>query len=293
MIEFTPWDDGGGGLRMGLSPLAADRWLQRPHDWAARLQQRQLLLQSRRHEVFARLPGSHVDDAQMEVAALIHASADPANGIPEHEINRVASTVGADAGLPADACFLRAGLSVCEDLCVLLPSGDDYRLHSALLCAPSFWFLQQKLGLSLPGIHAPVVGLEEKLGARIRAFLANLPPERVFTRGNWHLHNTGEQFHPHPDDWTKAHTLTPDNIGQRLWLRCERQTLRKLTHSGAILFTILVYVNPLAELALHPTLARELWRAYMNMPTAERDARHFAAFNAPLQQCLERVTLPI
>ncbi len=291
MIEYTPWDDGGGGVRMGLTPITTDRWLQQPHDFIARLQQRRVLVQYRMNDVFARLPGDQTDRALEEVAALINAAAEPARAGADAEIAQSPSPLRPDAGASAqaNARFLSAGLNACEDLCVLLPDGDDYRLHAALLCAPSFWFLQQKLGLPLLGIHAPVAALEQKIGARIRAFLRNMPTDRVFARGNWHLHNTADLFHPQPDDWTKARALTAENIAQRLWLRCERQTLRKLAHSHAILFTILVYVNPLAELALRPELAQQLWRAYANMPQEEREARHFAAFGAQLQAWVQQL----
>ncbi len=298
MIEYTPWDDGGGGVRMGLTPIAAEHWLQQPHDYIARLQQRRMLAQNRRNEVFARLPGDQTDQALEEVAALINAAAGPAFASADRGGAQSAAPLRSDVSddapantrsVRADTRFLSAGLGVCEDLCLLLPDGDDYRLHAALLCAPSFWFLRQKLGLPLAGIHAPVTALEQKIGARIRAFLRNMPPDRVFTRGNWHLHNTADLFHPHPDDWTKAHTLTAENIGQRLWLRCERQTLRKLAHCQAILFTILVYVNPLTELARRPELAQQLLRAYANMPPEERQARHFAEFGTQLQAWVQRL----
>ena len=291
MIEYTPWDDGGGGVRMGLTPIDADQWLQRPHDYQTRLQQRRMRVQQQLNDVFARLPDHQTDVALDAVAVLIDAANGRAPDTADHVLAQTAAMQPAAAGgsARATARFLSAGLGVCEDLCVLLPDGDDYRLHAGLLCAPSFWFLRQKLGLPLIGVHAPVAALEEKIGARIRAFLRNMPAERVFTRGNWHLHNTPELFHPQPDDWTKAHTLTAENIGQRLWLRCERQTLRKLADSQAILFTILVYVSPLAQLAQRPELARLLWHAYTNMPAQERDARHFTDFAAPLQAWLQQL----
>ncbi len=62
-------------------------------------------------------------------------------------------------------------------------------------------------------MHAPVAGLEQAIGARIRAFMRQLPPGRIFERGNWHLHTTGELHHPAPDDWTRAHGLDAGDIG--------------------------------------------------------------------------------
>ncbi len=286
-VEYSPWMDGAGGVRMGLQPLAESDWLRRPNDAAARLAERHALVATRLPEVWARTPGPAVDAAIAATATLLAGAA--------HASGRTLPAAPGDTAIPealaalpgCDRALLGAGLQVCEDLCVLLPSGPDHVLHAALLCAPSFWRLHEKLGQPLPVVHGPVAGLEAKLGARIRAFLQNLPANRVFTRGNWHLHTTGERFHPAPDDWTRARGLAAADIAARLWLRCERQTLRRVPGSEALLFTILVYVQPLAALAAQPALAHGIWDAWMAMPADEREARHFSELAAPLRQWLD------
>ncbi len=303
-FEYTPWIDGAGGVRMGLQPLAEQDWLQQPADMAIRLAERRHLVATRRDAVWGRTPGRDVDAALAATAKLLAASARPLAA------RRPTSNHGADDAAPArtlaatdaggkagvtsagdDHDFLAAGLQVCEDLCVLLPAGDgerdDHVLRAALLCAPSFWRLHDKLGQPLPSVHAPVEGLEAKIGARIRAFLHNLPEGRLFTRGNWHLHTTGERFHPAPDDWAQAQALHADEIADRLWVRCERQTLRRVPGSRALLFTILVYIQPLAALATRPALAHALWDAYIAMPEDERISRHFNELSVPLRAWLD------
>lgn len=282
-VEYSPWMEGAGGVRMGLQPLAEAEWLQRPADAAARLAERRALVATNLPAVWGRSPGRAVDAAIAATAALLTARAQPSTpaATPAALPDGLAGIAGCDRDL------LAAGLGVCEDLCVLLPDGPDPVLHAALLCAPSFWRLHEKLGQPLPVVHGPVAGLEAKLGDRIRAFLRNLPADRVFTRGNWHLHTTGARFHPSPDDWTRVRDLGAHDIAQRLWLRCERQTLRRVPGSEALLFTILVYVQPLADLAAQPALAHGLWDAWMGMPEDERNARHFSEVSAPLRQWLD------
>ena len=256
---------------MGLRPVAADDWLRRPADAEAQLDAKRYLVQQHLEQVYARLPDARTDVAIAETVALLRA----AQGDARTELD--------------DAPLVASGLAVCEDLCVLLPDDGDYVLHAALLCAPSFWRLREKIGQPLSGAHGPVAGLEDKIGQRIRDFLRNLPPDRIFTRGNWHLHNTAARFHPQPDDWTRAHTLSADNIATRLWVRCERQTLRKLP-SGALLFTILVYIEPLHAFTHAPALAEGLWQAYLSMPENERAARHFDDVKQPLRRWLDTLT---
>ena len=43
-----------------------------------------------------------------------------------------------------------------------------------------------------------------------------------------------------------------------MWLRVERQTLRKLPQTGAIAFTVRILQCPLAQLAASPALNRQL-----------------------------------
>ena len=54
--------------------------------------------------------------------------------------------------------------------------------------------------------------------------------------------------------WRTAHdaTITEQNAGERLFLRVERQTLRRLPDSGAVLFGIRVHVYPLADAVTTP-----------------------------------------
>ena len=78
--------------------------------------------------------------------------------------------------------------------------------------------------------------------------MAQLTPGRIFGRCNWFITPT--------DVWrwvagrpkqAFAH-VTPANAGETLFVRCERQTLRRLPMTGAIVFTIGVYLSPLGRL---------------------------------------------
>ena len=52
-----------------------------------------------------------------------------------------------------------------------------------------------------------------------------------------------------PPERAFAH-VTADNAGSTLFVRSERQTLRRLPQTGAILFTIGIYVSPLRDISL-------------------------------------------
>ena len=51
-----------------------------------------------------------------------------------------------------------------------------------------------------------------------------------------------------------------------MWLRVERQTLRRLPRSGAVLFTIRTYITPIATVLVDQESADAMWAAVDAMP---------------------------
>jgi dimethylamine monooxygenase subunit A len=108
-------------------------------------------------------------------------------------------------------------------------------------------------------VHAPVAHYAEELGGRVDRFFDRLAPGKPVRRRNLSLWPAcllwvptsridGELWDPPSND--------PAVPG--LWLRSERQTLRRLPRSGAILFTIRVQMAALAALADRPDRAGDL-----------------------------------
>ena len=88
-------------------------------------------------------------------------------------------------------------------------------------------------------------------------------------RRNWGVHDHDTLFVPeHPPP---RPGITAANAGERLWVRSERQTLRRLPRSGAVLFTIRVQLAPLAALAARPDLAVALAASARTGAAVDRD----------------------
>ena len=51
--------------------------------------------------------------------------------------------------------------------------------------APSYWNIQEKIGLSMAAVHQPVTTLETKIGEQIRRFARHSPVMTPFERSNW------------------------------------------------------------------------------------------------------------
>src|SRR6185369_15328865 len=98
-------------------------------------------------------------------------------------------------------------------------------------------------------IHAPVPAYADELAARVDRFLDRL--DRPVWRRNWFIHDSPELHLPEPP----VHLPTP-RVPDDLWLRSERQTLRRLPSTGAVLFTIGTQLVPLT--VVPPALCRRL-----------------------------------
>ena len=154
--------------------------------------------------------------------------------------------------LNVDGALPEAAQSAHEDMCLLTKRDDEevYRLIGAAVAWPSDWHPRDKLGLPLRALHAPIAGYEEQLATGVDRFMATLKPGAIYGRCNWFVAAMGDHKwmeHRHPQE-AFAH-VTPANAGETLFVRSERQTLRRLPQSGAILFTIGIYVEPLGVLS--------------------------------------------
>jgi len=118
-----------------------------------------------------------------------------------------------------------------EDLCVLVKS-DVWRLQAASVCFPSRWDLSTKIGTTLDAIHGPVPGYSAELRSPTNAFFDRLKPDRSFWRLNWTLLDNPALHQPF------SIRRSPSGDLEDWFFRVERQTLRQLPTTKAIVFTI-------------------------------------------------------
>jgi hypothetical protein len=160
-----------------------------------------------------------------------------------------------------------------EDLCVMRGTDAGYVLAAACVCFPSRWRLADKIGRSLAGIHAPVPGYADALGGAVDRFFGRIAADKPVWRLNWTIHDSPEPFQA-----AGVKRAAPHDFASGVFLRVERQTLRRLPKCGDVLFTIRTYIRPLGEIARDADTARRLASAIENLPASMRDYRSLAHF---------------
>ena len=258
-IAHTPYDGSSKPFNIGIRPLDVKDWIEVDANLPAYLNEKARHYRDDRHQVIVSEDSSI--KAQSEVLNLLSAHLcerypniyrKTSRGIDI--LNGQFNVALEDNTLPPLAI---AAKLVQEDLVLMSASPDGWRLTAASLCFPSAWNLLEKFGHPLHQVHAPVPGFGtgSRNASVIDRMFDNLRPEQPVMRWNWSLHEDGELHHPTSHSGTESRFGDGD-IGGHVFLRVERQTLRKLPISGDIVFTVRIYLDPLELLETIPEGAK-------------------------------------
>lgn len=228
--RHAPYED-AWDFSIGLKPIPEADWLEGGEaDPAAR---KDRLLRDRSEIVWGETEGSR--PGQAEVLALVEQSLGKAE---------------AAADIPP---LLAAARRVPDDLVLMEKREGAWRNTAISLCAPTFFSAPEVLGRSLAEIHGPVTGFSERFLARVERIFEGLRPGLVLQRRNWTVTPFEALFTPSSAGLGEAvQAITPERAGQELFVRVERQTLRRLPQTGGALFTIRVWLDPLEAVAGDP-----------------------------------------
>jgi hypothetical protein len=261
-LPYAPWAERGSVVddefrwRLGVRPLDLANWIEFGADsdgvdgWLADKQQ---ILDENHTTAFAVLDG--IEPESVEVAA----------AIVEHlETQAPARPRHMDPLLhPLDA----AGRLVPEDLVVMVERDGRLVFGGGSVCFPNRWDLQSKLGRTMSEVHAPVAGLNEQLETNIDQFLDRLRPDRPFWRLGWGIIDVAGGYTPSNGTGPPRPT---DPDPSEMFVRVERETLRRFPDTGCVLFTIRTYVAPITSVVRNTEASAALGVALSAMPVGIR-----------------------
>lgn len=261
----APWES-GPGFAIGLSPIAPGDWLERQEPFPAL--RKDPLFADRRAEVFAETPGSMA--GQAEVAELVDAALGPGS-----------------APAPDLPPLYAAARRVSDDLCLMEKAEGAWRLTALSLSAGSFFRADEVLGRSLAELHAPVDEFNARFLRRVERIFEGLRPGLVLERRNWSLVSTPDLSVPDPAPMRAAiGDIDPAQAAERLFTRVERQTLRRLPRTGGAVFTIRVWLTPLAEIAADRERLAGFAAAWREAPKAFRDYKRLDLYDRLMEAFL-------
>lgn len=252
-FAHTPYDGSTQPFAIGLSPLAANEWIEVDDALSDYLTQKDRLQRLHPQKVFVEEPDTRQTQQEVLDATVAYLKATyPAvysfkDGCIEIEpAGRSIKLYEADT-----PPLLTTARLIQEDLVIMRKGETGWRLAAASLSFPSSWSLREKFGKPMHEIHAPVpeFGAGTRNAGLIERMFDNLQPGNPVKRYNWSIYSDGELYHP-------ASSGERDPNPDRAFIRVERQTLRKMPISGDILFTIRIHLDPLAALGTHPDRAR-------------------------------------
>jgi dimethylamine monooxygenase subunit A len=181
-----------------------------------------------------------------------------------------------------------AGRLVQEDLCLIQNDNAGPVFTAASLCFPSRWRLLDKVGKPLSAVHGPVPFYADRLAAPVDRFMRHLKAGHIASRLNWSLLDDPALFQP-GGKWRvdRASDINVTNAGSRIFLRVERQTLRRLPETGAVLFGIRVHVYPLDSVIDSSDRAATLAEAVRALPAEVQHYKSLLPFREALLAWLE------
>lgn len=249
--------DAGFRWRLGLRPLDLDDWFDDGPDAVGWITEKQRILDEHQATAFAVL--DDIGDEALEVAEAVVAHLRSTGAVPE---------------LRADLHPLEAASRlVAEDLVLMVERDGRLVFGGGSVCFPNRWDLQSKLGLTLSEVHAPVPRLDEQLGEPVDRLLTRLTPDRSYWRLGWGIIDVSDGYTP-TDGTGPVRPAAPSP--DALFVRVERETLRRFPCTGCVLFTIRTYVAAVRDAARDPLTRERLARAVEVMPDDVRGYKDLA-----------------
>ncbi|CAH2351988.1 hypothetical protein CLIB1423_05S03004 [[Candida] railenensis] len=179
---------------------------------------------------------------------------------------------------------LTAAKMIQDDFAIMMENEEGvYHLKAGAILLAGFWRLKDKLNMPLSMIHTSgdVPKYNEKLKSGMEKFFIRQPCDKPVVRNNYFIQTDDHlpwstSIGSESEEGIGWYTAEPATHAEQLYFRSERQSLRRLPKSGAIVFTVRTYFLPIAELAQEPYIPRRLLNG---MSTWDTDVQEYKGWH--------------
>ncbi len=234
-----PLPPGSPDLRMGTRGIDEADWLPTDHKTEEELVRRSRLLVE--HPQFAQMLPGH-EQPLAELLSLVEHDRGS-----ELRIGPVVPEVRSELS--------NLAVTVPEDVLLMVRNDAHWFLAGGVLLFPDQWKLTDKIGRSLAAIHEPTDAYDELLESKVDHFFDRLAVGRLVQRRNWFIHDEATYF---LDGKLGARGLIDAADVANLCIRSERQTLRRLPESDAIVFTVKTQFAPFEQVQARPEVSAQM-----------------------------------
>lgn len=238
-------------------------WVELEQNYFIRMKERHALLAQYGEEIMFHGPGSDLACRElMEMVFQFVTRRYPAHFSLEKDntvlVNRLLGTrTDLTTTQPLQALFD----NIPEDYVVMLrdPADGNYYARAGAVCSSVGWNIGQHRNKPLRRIHDHVPDYAERMAMSMDRYFSRMPTDAPIQRGSWGLEDwdllfSGPVTTPAGKQWERsAFAGRPQDLtADRLRLRCDWQTLRRLPISGAIVFNFKAIFDPLAIMRDEP-----------------------------------------
>ena len=298
--DYQPYVAGPFRWRLALRPLDLTDWIQIGDDYDHEMAAKTDVLRDHHDTVVATIDGIEPEAAEILEHLCDHLCATrpdwfarEGNEIVNRRRGERWPVSPGDDGSWALHPLDIAGRLVQEDLALLVNREAGLVFGGGTVCFPNRWDLSSKLGLTMAEVHAPVDRLNEQLQDPIDSFFGRLSVDKPFWRLGWGVLDTDDPYQP-MDGTASVPPPIPaigdPSTGDRLFLRVERETLRRFPRTDCVLFTIRTYIRPLSHLVERPQDAGRLAEALSQLPDDVRDYKRTTELTAAAVHWLSEVS---
>jgi hypothetical protein len=278
---YRPYRWAAADFQLGLRPIRPQNWILIGAGHAEMMRQKCERLANRRHCYYRTLPTSLPAQRELRERIVAHLAADHPQSFEKSGSVVRSLITGQTFDLDDDSAepLMQVSNLIEEDFMLLEEIGGTIQITAASNAYSSSGRLVGSVGHDVEWAHELVPQLTRKLGGKINRVLGSIHADTPCERFNWQITPMATVFFPH-DDPHAANAAAmrevlvelrrdPARAGEFLWVRVERQTLRRLPDSNAVAFSLHTYSDPLSSMQSDVESVRAIW-ALLNNYSEER-----------------------